>query len=53
VLVCAHAGAAFYHHFFQRDATLLRMLPQRSPRIADNGPAPSVGTNTKEPPHVP
>lgn len=28
-LVLAHAGAALYHHLFQRDATLLRMLPRR------------------------
>lgn len=28
VLVVAHAGAAFYHHLFQRDATLARMLPK-------------------------
>ncbi|MCD9086308.1 cytochrome b [Stenotrophomonas sp. SY1] len=28
LLVLAHAGAAFYHHLFQRDATLARMLPQ-------------------------
>ncbi|GHH47980.1 cytochrome b [[Pseudomonas] boreopolis] len=27
-VVLAHAGAAFYHHLFQRDATLARMLPQ-------------------------
>lgn len=27
-VVVAHAGAALYHHFFQRDATLARMLPQ-------------------------
>jgi cytochrome b561 len=27
-LVAAHAGAAFYHHLFQRDATLARMLPR-------------------------
>lgn len=27
-MVLAHAGAAFYHHLFQRDATLARMLPQ-------------------------
>ncbi len=32
LLVCVHAGAAFYHHYFQRDATLLRMLPRRSAR---------------------
>ena len=28
LLVLAHAGAAFYHHIHQRDATLTRMLPQ-------------------------
>ena len=27
-VVVAHAGAALYHHLFQRDATLARMLPQ-------------------------
>lgn len=27
-VVLAHAGAAFYHHMFQRDATLSRMLPR-------------------------
>ncbi|MHC9084962.1 cytochrome b [Luteimonas sp. RIT-PG2_3] len=27
-LVVAHAGAAIYHHLFQRDATLARMLPR-------------------------
>ena len=27
-LVLAHAGAALYHHFVQRDATLVRMLPR-------------------------
>lgn len=27
-LVLAHAAAAFYHHLFQRDATLSRMLPK-------------------------
>ena len=31
-LVVAHAGAAFYHHLFQRDATLTRMLPRRRTR---------------------
>ncbi len=29
VLVALHAGAAFYHHLFQRDDTLVRMLPRR------------------------
>ncbi|KAF1711265.1 cytochrome b [Pseudoxanthomonas kalamensis DSM 18571] len=28
-LVALHAGAAFYHHLFQRDDTLARMLPRR------------------------
>ena len=27
-LVAGHAGAALYHHFIQRDATLARMLPR-------------------------
>ena len=27
-LVVLHAAAAFYHHLFQRDATLARMLPR-------------------------
>ncbi|KLD80157.1 cytochrome b [Xanthomonas hyacinthi] len=27
-VVLAHAGAAFYHHLLQRDATLARMLPR-------------------------
>ena len=27
-LVVAHAAAAFYHHLFQRDATLARILPR-------------------------
>jgi cytochrome b561 len=31
-LVALHAGAALYHHLFQRDATLLRMLPRRRRR---------------------
>ncbi|KGQ17789.1 Cytochrome B561 [Lysobacter dokdonensis DS-58] len=28
LLVLVHAGAALYHHLFQRDATLARMLPR-------------------------
>jgi len=51
-LVVAHAGAAFYHHLFQRDATLTRMLPRRSSRIVDNEPAPVIATKPEEPPHV-
>ena len=39
-LVALHAGAAFYHHLFQRDATLSRMLPRgRTP--APHSPEPS------------
>ena len=56
-LVVAHAGAAFYHHFFQRDATLTRMLPRRSSARADNtiditAAAAAAATKSKEPPHV-
>ena len=32
-LVVLHAAAAFYHHLFQRDATLLRMLPGGQRRV--------------------
>jgi cytochrome b561 len=52
-LVIAHAGAAFYHHYFQRDATLTRMLPRRSSPIVDNDPAFLLATKPEEPPHVP
>lgn len=31
-LVLVHVSAAFYHHLFQRDVTLLRMLPRRRVR---------------------
>ena len=34
VLVVLHAGAAFWHHFVRRDATLERMLPARWRRRA-------------------
>ncbi|MEP6906585.1 MAG: cytochrome b, partial [Pseudoxanthomonas sp.] len=43
-LVVAHAGAAFYHHYFQRDATLTRMLPRRSSRIVDNTASSPIAT---------
>lgn len=36
----AHAGAALIHHFFERDATLVRMLPWRSKRLASLGTMP-------------
>ncbi len=35
LLVVSHAGAAFYHHLFQRDATLARMLPRGWLRAGD------------------
>jgi cytochrome b561 len=35
-LVFAHAAAAFYHHLFQRDATLARMLPRGWLRVNDH-----------------
>lgn len=37
-LVIAHAGAAFYHHLFQHDATLARMLPRRRARAVPAAP---------------
>lgn len=40
VLVLAHAGAALYHHLFQGDATLTRMLPGRRKAAAPAAPAP-------------
>lgn len=59
-LVCLHAGAAFYHHYFQRDDTLLRMLPRRSSRAGDNAATPTApatpvapAPQTEDPPHVP
>ncbi|MEO8365715.1 MAG: cytochrome b [Pseudoxanthomonas sp.] len=52
-LVAAHAGAAFYHHYFQRDATLTRMLPRRSSPIVDNTAASAATRNNEESPHVP
>ena len=42
VLVLAHAGAALYHHLFQGDATLRRMLPGR--RAVAAAPMPSSTT---------
>lgn len=30
-LIGAHAAAALFHHYIQRDNTLLRMLPRRAP----------------------
>ncbi|WP_368561750.1 cytochrome b [Pseudoxanthomonas sp. UTMC 1351] len=41
-LVLAHAGAAFYHHLFQNDDTLKRMLPRR--RVSSS-PVPEESSN--------
>ncbi|HEY4530957.1 MAG TPA: cytochrome b [Luteimonas sp.] len=38
LLVLAHAGAAFYHHLFQGDDTLRRMLPTLRRRAPDQTP---------------
>ena len=35
-LALVHAAAAFYHHLFQHDATLARMLPRRWLRAGSN-----------------
>lgn len=58
LLVAAHAGAAFFHHLFMRDATLARMLPRgwvkleartsglsTPPPSSDGGP-PSSGSSS-------
>lgn len=48
LLVVAHAGAAFYHHLFQRDATLARMLPRgwlRTNGTAIAAPTTSEGSD--------
>lgn len=52
LLVVAHAGAAFYHHLFQRDATLARMLPRGWLRVDDTTTAAATTTaaSTDTPP---
>ena len=40
-LAVVHAGAAFYHHLFQRDATLARMLPRNWLRASNPVAAPT------------
>lgn len=37
-LVIVHACAAFYHHLFQQDTTLTRMLPRRRARARPSAP---------------
>lgn len=39
-LVAVHAGAAFHHHLFRRDATLVRMLPRRGRDAPDPQESP-------------
>ena len=41
-LVVLHASAAFYHHLFQRDATLARMLPGRASRVEPSMETPDA-----------
>jgi cytochrome b561 len=43
VLVLAHAAAAIWHHIFQHDATLARMLPRNWLRVA------ATETDSREP----
>ncbi len=47
LLVVAHAGAAFFHHLFQGDATLARMLPKGWLRTA--GATSSTPSTHKDP----
>ena len=46
LMVAAHAGAAFYHHLFQQDATLARMLPRGWLKV----PAPAAAATEAAPP---
>ena len=41
-LVAAHAGAALFHHFVQRDDTLLRMLPRLRGGASPTASSPSL-----------
>lgn len=53
-LVLAHAGAAFYHHLFQNDATLTRMLPGRRQLRPAPAASPSpVPSSSPSPTQVP
>ncbi len=48
VMVVLHAGAAFYHHLFQNDDTLRRMLPGRRAARAGSDEAAPIDTSSKE-----
>ena len=50
VLVALHAGAAFWHHFVRRDATLDRMLPARWRRRQAAAAAIEDTLNARRPP---
>lgn len=50
LLVVAHAGAAFYHHIFRRDATLARMLPRGWLRAGDAPHAPPPASSSSDTP---
>jgi len=49
LLVAAHAGAAFFHHLFQRDATLARMLPSGWLKVGDAAQAAPVASDPPPP----
>lgn len=51
-LVAVHAGAALYHHLFQRDATLARMLPRGWLKFPASTSPPAPVAKPEEPPHV-
>lgn len=56
LLVLAHAGAAFYHHLFQNDDTLRRMLPMRlrqAPAAVEAAPAVVAPAPAPENPDAP
>jgi cytochrome b561 len=44
-----HAAAAIYHHVFQHDATLARMLPRGWLRVPGTNVLPPI---TEDPRHV-
>jgi cytochrome b561 len=46
-LVAAHAGAAFFHHIFQRDATLARMLPRGWLKTDESEPNSPASTSDR------
>ncbi|QWP76563.1 cytochrome b [Lysobacter sp. K5869] len=53
-LVLGHAAAAFYHHLFQNDDTLTRMLPGRRRAAAALSPQPvSASPTSSENPDAP